>query len=267
MGNCAMVRLPAVCDAVVDSLASGCFFFCQSVCEEYAVIRERVASVGNHVFAWLKSVARDVAAAFSSVSGLSTMLYLAQSINGLVREVMSRVPEWGMPFNPFDTSQYDSVVWATRVFTDPDYYVGGGMEVDIRLRRVFAIASRIFGTVWNVATFCVWLKDQGCHWMANMGVLLSQSSCMWWARRISVDTFFSGTLIFSYFCMFVERVREIANGKHILFAVVDGLSNLLESVSYTLALFAVEVPLVAAMLQAVAAGIGVASIFLDPGVT
>jgi hypothetical protein len=237
----------------------------QSVCDGVVWVRKQISAMGSHVFAWLKNVARDVASAFRSVSGLSMMLYMAESINVLVREVMNHLPQYGRPFKPFDKSQFDKVVWATRIFTDPYYYVGGGIEADLRKGCFFTIASNVLGTLWNGLMFVLWLEEQGCQMLVFIVSKTGQNGLFSWVRHMFEDKALSGISILSYTCMFAERVREIMNGKHVLFSVIDAASELLEAVSAVLALVPLAMPLPAAILQAVAAGVGTASYFLDPG--
>ena len=250
------------CQNVYGCVSEGCR---PSIGKSISWMCEKGRIVCGHVFAWLKIVARDVAAAFRSVSGLSTMLYLAESVNCLIREVMSHFPQFGIPVRRFDKSAFDKVIWATRIFADPNYYLGNEMQADVREGRFFAIASGVLGTIWNAVTFMLWLEEQGCRLVAWIVVKTQKSPLVMWVPFLFKDSVLSGICIISYVSMFAERVRSIVKGKNVLFSVVDAGSELLEAVSATIAFLPWSMPLPWAVLQCVAAGIGMAAYFLDPG--
>jgi hypothetical protein len=235
-----------------------------SIGKRFSWLYEKGRIVCGHVFAWLKIVARDVAAAFRSVSGLSTMLYMAESVNCLLREAMSHFPQFGIPVKRFDKSAFDKMVWATRIFADPNYYLGNEIQSDVREGRFLAIASGVLGTIWNAVTFMLWLEEQGCRLVAWIVVKAQKSPLVMWIPFLFKESVLSGICIISYACMFAERVRSIVKGKNVLFSVVDAGSEFLEAGSAAMALLPWSMPLPCAILQCVAAGVGMASYFLDP---
>jgi hypothetical protein len=230
-------------------------------------IRQQLSIAGSHIVAWLKEASKEISLAFTSVSGLSMMLYMAESINLLAQQIINYFPQNGTQFKPFNKSEFDKVVWATRIFTDPHYYLGGAFEKERQEGRIFAIAAAVLGTIWNAGMFALWLSEQGCAWISQLASRISQNFSFSWTRFISAEMLLSGICITSYSCMFVERMREIVDGKHLLFSFVDAASELLEAISGVFSVLPVTMSLPLAILQVVSASLGMMSFFLDPGGT
>lgn len=263
MGNC-ICRTSCEEDYwIVQGFEDGCSPLHPPTPDGLCWFWSQTSLVGSHVVAWLKTAVGEIGSAFSSVSGLSTMLSLAESIHDLVQEVLRQVSNHATSFKGFEKRGFDRVVWATRIFTDPPYYLNEGLENDIRQGRYWAIGSSVLGTIWNGMMFALWLEEQGCRCISFLASQIRQAPIFSAVRQISIDTFLLGVSLLSYAGMFVERLQELNEGTHVVFSLVDAASELLEALSALFALLPILSPLSAALLQATAAVIGAAAYFLE----
>ncbi len=231
-------------------------------------LNESISGIAKQIGEWASRTVVQVSSELSrlacSAEGLSDGLRVALLSHAFIKTIQAHTERAELEVVK-QIDNYRTIVNATRLLTNPSYFLGNDLQEDIRKERWFGIASSVMWTAVNaVAAFELTFDSMLCEISQKAKTLSKDPAFV--AFRAGLNQVVGGVVFFAFVSGTIEIARDMYRGEgDWKYNVVRGCANTFDALATACDILPVPVtPLFKASCGLAAASCGLAAFFLDP---